>query len=49
MWVTLMIVEESIGRRLPCGIVTYRDIVVSLVAKGLDPDTLKVGEVAGSE
>jgi CBS domain-containing protein len=45
----LVIVDESNGRRVPCGIVTDRDIVVGVVAKGLDPDTLRVGEVAGPE
>ena len=45
----LVIVEESDGRRLPCGILTDRDIVVGVVAKGLDPDTLAVAEVAGAE
>ena len=45
----LVIVDESNGRRIPCGIVTDRDIVVGVVAKGLDPDALKIGEVAGPE
>lgn len=45
----LVIVDESSGRRVPCGIVTDRDIVVGVVAKGLDPDALRVGEVAGPE
>jgi CBS domain-containing protein len=45
----LVIVDESNGRRIPCGIVTDRDIVVGVVAKGLDPDALRVGEVAGPE
>lgn len=45
----LVIVDESDGRRVPCGIVTDRDIVVGVVAKGLDPDALMVGEVAGPE
>jgi CBS domain-containing protein len=45
----LVIVDESNGQRIPCGIVTDRDIVVGVVAKGLDPDTLEVAEVAGAE
>jgi CBS domain-containing protein len=45
----LVIVEEADGRRVPCGVLTDRDIVVGVVAKGLDPDTLEVAEVAGSE
>jgi len=45
----LVIVEEANGQRVPCGVLTDRDIVVGVVAKGLDPDTLEVAEVAGSE
>ena len=45
----LVIVDESNGQRIPCGIVTDRDIVVGVVAKGLDPDALRVAEVAGAE
>ena len=45
----LVIVEEANGQRVPCGVLTDRDIVVGVVAKGLDPDTLEVAEVAGAE
>jgi len=45
----LVIVDESNGQRIPCGIVTDRDIVVGVVAKGLDPDALRVAEVTGAE
>jgi len=46
---TLVVVDEPNGKRIPCGIVTDRDIVVAVVAKGLDPEALKVGEVMGAE
>lgn len=45
----LIIVDERNGRRVPAGILTDRDIAVGIVAKGLDPDTLAVGDVVGPE
>ncbi len=41
----VVVVEEMDGRQIPCGIVTDRDIVVSVVAKGLDPETISVGDI----
>lgn len=41
----LVVVEEVSGKRVPAGMLTDRDIAVAIVAKGLDPDTLSVGEV----
>ena len=45
----VVVVEDLDGRRIPCGIVTDRDIVVSVVAKGLDPETISVGEIMAPE
>lgn len=45
----LVVVEEKNGRRHPVGIVTDRDIVVEVVAAGVNPDTLKVGDIMGPE
>jgi len=45
----LVVVDQSDGRQVPCGIVTDRDIVVGVVAKGLEPDALRVGDVMGAE
>ncbi len=45
----LVVVDQSDGERVPCGIITDRDVVVGVVAKGLDPDALKVGEVMGTD
>ena len=42
---TLVVVDERLPGRVPVGILTDRDIVVAVVAKGLDPRTLTVGEV----
>ena len=45
----VVVVDELDGRRIPCGIVTDRDIVVSVVAKGLDPEMICVGEIIAPE
>jgi CBS domain-containing protein len=47
---TLVVVEEVDGsRRIPVGIVTDRDIVVEIVAPGLDPAVITVGDIATPE
>ena len=47
---SLIIVEQmNGGRRVPVGIVTDRDIVVEVVATGLDPATITVGDIMGGE
>ena len=45
----LVVVEERNGRRHPVGIVTDRDIVVEVVAAGVSPDALKVGDIMSPE
>ena len=45
----LVVVEPRDGRKHPVGIVTDRDIVVEVVAAGVNPDTLKVGDIMGPE
>ncbi|WP_324781085.1 CBS domain-containing protein [Thiobacillus sedimenti] len=45
----LVVVEERAGRRHPVGIVTDRDIVVEVVAAGVNPEALKVGDIMGSD
>jgi CBS domain-containing protein len=45
----LVVVEEKDGRKHPVGIVTDRDIVVEVVAAGVNPDALKVGDIMGPE
>jgi CBS domain-containing protein len=42
---TVIIVDEVDGQPMPVGIVTDRDIVVEVVAAGLDPQMLKVGDL----
>lgn len=45
----LVVVEDRGGRKHPVGIVTDRDIVVEVVAAGVNPDALKVGDIMGPE
>lgn len=37
--------EQPNGERIPVGIITDRDIVVSVIALGLDPSSLLVGDI----
>jgi CBS domain-containing protein len=46
---TVVVTDGPEGRRVPCGIVTDRDIVVGVLAKELDPDALKLSDVMGTE
>jgi CBS domain-containing protein len=41
----IVVVDEPDGERIPVGIVTDRDIVVSVIALGLDPLGLQVGDI----
>jgi predicted transcriptional regulator len=41
----LIVIEHRDGRGVPIGIVTDRDIVVSVIAKKVSPDEVKVGDV----
>ena len=45
----LVVVEEENGKRKPVGIVTDRDIAISIVALGLDPDVITVGDIMRPE
>jgi CBS domain-containing protein len=42
---TVLVVEQAGDERKPVGIITDRDIVVEVVAPGLDPQLLKVGDL----
>ena len=47
---TLVIVDTTNGGApRPCGIVTDRDIVVEVVATGLDPRTITIGDIMRRE
>jgi CBS domain-containing protein len=45
----LVVVDGSDEAAIPVGIVTDRDIVVSVVALGLDPASLQVGDVMSDD
>lgn len=42
---SVLIVDEQNGQRIPVGIVTDRDLVVEVMAPGLDPDAITVGDI----
>ena len=46
---SLVVVKEGDPERTPVGIITDRDIVVEVVAAGLDARVLTVGEIMGRE
>lgn len=46
---TLVVVEQPDGERIPTGIVTDRDIVVSVIAADVDLDALTVGDIMTPE
>jgi CBS domain-containing protein len=45
----LLVLDSAKGNRTPVGIVTDRDIVVAIVALGLDPAVLTAGDIMGPE
>lgn len=42
---SLVVVEGLDGERVPAGVLTDRDIAISVVAAGVDPDTVRVADV----
>lgn len=45
----LVVVEQTDGEPIPVGIVTDRDIVISVIAPGLDPASMQVGDIMSAE
>jgi CBS domain-containing protein len=45
----LVVVDATSGQRVPVGIVTDRDIVISAVATGLDPKVFTLGDLLTRE
>jgi CBS domain-containing protein len=41
----LIVTDDSDGTREPVGIVTDRDIVMEVVARGQDPDRIQIGQI----
>jgi len=47
---SIIVVEQmNGGKRFPLGIVTDRDIVVEVIAPGLDAETITVGDIMAAE
>jgi len=44
---SIVVVDESTEKRVPAGVVTDRDITVAVVALGLDPEVIQIGDVMG--
>jgi CBS domain-containing protein len=45
----LVVIDQPDGERVPIGIVTDRDIVVSVIALGLDPGSLLVSDIMSDD
>jgi CBS domain-containing protein len=45
----LVVIDKPDGERIPVGIITDRDIVVSVIALGLDPASLLVGDIMSDD
>jgi len=45
----VVVIDERDGERTPVGIITDRDIVVSVIALGLDPSSLQVGDIMSDD
>lgn len=45
----LVVVDAVGGRNVPAGVITDRDVTIEVVAMGVDPDMIKVGDVMGPE
>jgi CBS domain-containing protein len=45
----LVVIDQPDDEKLPVGIVTDRDIVVSVIALGLDPASLLVGDIMSDD
>ncbi len=45
----LVVVDKTEGERTPIGIITDRDIVVSVIALGLDPASLLVADIMSDD
>lgn len=45
----LVVIDEADSERIPVGIITDRDIVVSVIALGLDPASLLVGDIMSDD
>lgn len=45
----LVVVDEKAGKRIPVGILTDRDLVVEILAKDVDINTVNVGDIMSND
>lgn len=45
---SIVVVDEPEEKRIPAGIVTDRDVTVAVVALGLDPEVIQIGDIMGA-
>lgn len=46
---SVVVVVDRLSERVPVGMLTDRDLTVAVIAKELDPSTLRVGDVMSTE
>ena len=46
---SVVVIDEPEGKRIPAGILTDRDVTVAVVALGLDPAVIQIGDIMGTE
>jgi CBS domain-containing protein len=45
----LVVVQEKFGKRVPVGIITDRDLVIEVIAEGVDMGDITVGDVMSNQ
>jgi CBS domain-containing protein len=45
----VVVVDQVGGREVPCGMVTDRDIVITVIAQGVDPEGVVLGDMMSSD
>ena len=45
----VVVVDQVGGQQVPCGIVTDRDIVITVIAQGVDPEGVVLGDMMSSD
>ena len=45
----LVVVQEKLGKRVPVGIVTDRDIVIEVIAEGVAMDDITIGDIMSDQ
>ncbi|MEW6353466.1 MAG: CBS domain-containing protein [Pseudomonadota bacterium] len=45
----VVVIDEKNGLRVPVGMITDRDIVIEVIAKGVSPDTVTAGDIMSGD